>query len=91
MLDRLSERSGGGCIEQGALKLERVEFGYYANNKYSLQRFLQPAYQIFYRTVGQISAAIEELVPAHREHIEPLGIEVVSANTPVKRRVDRVC
>jgi hypothetical protein len=91
MLDQLSERSGGDCLERGTLKLERVEFGYYANNKYSLQRFLQPAYQIFYRTVGQISAAIEELIPAHREQVETLGIEVARANTPVKRRGDNIC
>jgi hypothetical protein len=91
MLDQIAERSSGGCLERGALKLERIEFGYYANNKYSLQRFLQPAYQIFYRTVGQVSAAIEELVPAHKEQIEALGIEQKEANTPVKRRVDRVC
>jgi hypothetical protein len=83
MLDRLWERSGGGCLERGALKLERVEFGYYASNKYSLQRSLQPAYQIFYRSVGQISAAIEELILAHGEQTEAFGIEAASANTPV--------
>lgn len=91
MLDQISERSGGNCLERGTLKLERVEVGYYANNKYSLQRFLQPAYQIFYRTVGQISAAIEELVPAHREQIEPLGTEAIGTNAPIKRRIDKIC
>lgn len=72
MLDLIAMRAGGKPLERGALRLERAELGYYAMDKRAEQRFLQPAYQFFYRTSGEAAAAIVEVIAAHGEAIEPL-------------------
>jgi hypothetical protein len=72
MLDAIAMRAGGRPIECGAIRLERAEFGYYAMDKRAEQRFLQPAYQFFYRTSGEIAAGVVEVIAAHGEAIEPL-------------------
>lgn len=76
----------GKAIPASMFKLERVEFGYYTADRHQLQRFLQPAYQVFYRTQGQAAAGVVETLPAHRLDLEPLGPVAAPAKLPIKRR-----
>jgi hypothetical protein len=61
-----------GLRELGALDLVGAEFGYFADSKWALQRFLQPAYLITLRVRGQVGVRLTFVLAAHREKVESL-------------------
>jgi hypothetical protein len=85
LFDKLAELHGKP-IPRGMFRLDRIEFGYYAMGKHAQQRFLQPAYQVFYRTTKEVFAAIAELIPAHDAQVGPLGPPAEPARPPLKHR-----
>lgn len=85
LADRLAALHGKP-LPRGAVRLEGIEFGYYAMGKHTQQRFLQPAYELKYRTMGPINAALSEVIPAHKVDIEALVVPPAVSRPPQKHR-----
>jgi hypothetical protein len=86
LFDKVAKLHGGKRIPRGMFKLDKIEFGYYAMGKHAQQRFLQPAYQVLYRTTRQVAAAVAEVIAAHGIQIEPLGPNPEPVRPPLKHR-----
>ncbi len=90
MVNDLASRFDGTPIESGDIKLERVDFGYYAMGKRKLQRFLQPVYVFIYRTPKAFSTTgFVDVKLAIEKQFEPIGGEPAEAMGQTKRSVLR--